>query len=101
MQALAREREQKATELEAALVVAGRAFRDFLRITAALSDHVGADFHQKLAVPILLHMSRAGFSSVLERQLQVHGTPASLRALVAEQHATIAGADHRQDRSDP
>src|SRR5258708_13489316 len=95
---LAREREQAAAQLEAALVVAGAAYREFLRVSAALSDVLGMDLHQKLAIPILLHMSRAGFAALLERKVQAHGAPASLHDLVEQQHEArdgFAGARYR------
>lgn len=83
---LAREREQAAEDFEAALVVAGAAYRDFLRVSTALSDRLGADVHQKIAVPIITLMARAGFSALLERKLVARGTPPSLRELVTKQH---------------
>jgi hypothetical protein len=48
---------------------------------------MGQDLTRRLEVPIILHLVQAGLAGFLERKLQ--GPPASLRALVEEQHARL------------
>ena len=82
---LAHAREQAAEDLQLAIEAAGGAYRAYQAATQQLGDRVGADLAMRLEVPIVLHLARAGFSGFLERRLA--GTPGSLRAIVATEHA--------------
>ena len=86
--ALARERAEAAADLETAIVSLGLAYEGYQRTTQQLADLVHADLARRLEVPIVLHLARAGLSSLLERKLHA-GTPASLRTLVDEQHEQL------------
>jgi hypothetical protein len=58
--------------------------------TQELGDEVGGDLTRLLETPIVLAMSRAGFTRFLEQKLVAHGPLASLRALVEQQHECLA-----------
>ena len=82
--ALARDREAKAGNLEAAIVAFGVAWHEYREATHALESTVNVELTRALEIPLILHLARAGLGELLERKLV--GTPASLRALVEQQH---------------
>lgn len=84
LEALVITREQAAGTLEDAIAAVGAAYRAFGQATTALGARLGLDLAPKLEGPIVLHCAQAGLGPLLERKLT--GTPASLRALVREQH---------------
>jgi len=84
---IAADREDAAAELEGAIQLLGRAHQRYMALTRELGAATGRDFAFSLDVPICMHLSEAGLSSLLERKL--HGTPGSLRSLVADAHGKL------------
>jgi hypothetical protein len=81
---LALAREQTAADLERAIAALGEAYARYQDATQQLGDHVG-DLSERLALPIAMHLARAGLATFLERRPV--GTPGSLRSIVANEHA--------------
>ena len=81
---LARDREDAAAALEAAIVALGVALARYRQATAQLDERGGGDLDRYLEVPLILHLTHAGLGPWLDRKLQ--GTPAPLRTFCAEQH---------------
>lgn len=84
---LAARRVDAVCHFEAAVAVLGDAYRALEATTQALEHESGQELARYLEVPIVLHLARAGLSVFLERKLA--GTPASLRALVENQHRRL------------
>jgi hypothetical protein len=97
---LARAREIAAADLDTAIAAVGRAYREYVRLTSAVGARVSEDLAPRVETPIILAMAHAGLSAVLERKLVAHGKPASLRALVEEQHQRL-GSRLAGDGSSP
>ncbi len=60
VQTLARDREQAAADLEAAIAALGVVYQHYARLTTALGDRLGADLTHRLELPIVLHFATAG-----------------------------------------
>lgn len=87
---LARDREQAAADLEAAIADLGMVFRRFQRLTKQLEDQGHVELARHLDVALSMHLHAAGLATFLDRKLVSPATgPPSLRDLVARQHAQL------------